>query len=171
MRVKLKLCLLLVVFLSWFNQNCTVAQEEKYIGLFLYNFSKYYNWNEANGDFIIQVLGHKAVYDELARIAKGKMVGNQRIVVKSVTLETISDSHMFFVGHWKSRYMEDVKRKLAGRRPTLIITEKEGMLQQGAAVNFIIFNGEIKFEISLSNVPKGINVDPRIKKLALRVVD
>ena len=51
------------------------SQEEKYIGLFVYNFTKYFDWPESAkaGDFIIEVIGHQSVYDELARITKDEI--------------------------------------------------------------------------------------------------
>ncbi|MBN1597177.1 MAG: YfiR family protein [Bacteroidales bacterium] len=150
------------------------AQEEKYIGLFVYNFTKYFNWPESmkKGDFVMQVIGHKSVYDELVRLTAGKKIGNQNIVVKHLTsIEELRRSHIIFIGHWQSKYLQDVLNSV-GNYPVLIITEMEGMLDQGSAINFIIRDGTIKFEMSTSNVIKHqLKTDPRIRELAYKVVD
>jgi hypothetical protein len=150
------------------------AQEEKYIGLFLYNFTKYFDWPEStkSGDFVIQILGHKSVYEEMTRLTAGKKIGNQNIVIQNVSsLEDITKCQIVFVGHWQSRIISDVIGKI-GNYPTLIITEMEGMLDQGSAINFIIRDGTIKFEMKMTNVSSHqLKSDQRIRELAYRVVD
>ena len=46
-----------LVFLFISGLHSAKAQEEKYIGLFVYNFTKYFDWpeNTKTGDFKIQV--------------------------------------------------------------------------------------------------------------------
>ena len=150
------------------------AQEEKYIGLFVYNFTKYFDWPESmkTGDFVIEVMGHQSVYDELLKITSGKKVGSQNIVLRSIlSPDKIGKCHIMFVGHWQSRFLPDVITKI-GTTPTLIISEMEGMLDKGSAINFVIREGNIKFEMSTVNVQKRqLKIDPRIRELALKVID
>lgn len=151
------------------------AQEEKYIGLFVYNFTKYFDWPESSktGDFIIEVIGHKSVADELSRLTTGKKLGNQSIVVRH--LDNVAGmsgrAHIVFVGHWQSRFMADVISRV-GNNAVLLITEMEGMLSKGSAINFIIRDGAIKFEMKASNVAAyNLKTDQRIRELAYRVLD
>jgi hypothetical protein len=150
------------------------AQEEKYIGLFIYNFTKYFDWPDAtkSGDFTIQVLGHKSVHDELVRLTAGKKVGSQDVIIQEPSsVQDIKPCQMVFIGHWQSRLLPDILGKI-GDNPTLIITEMEGMLDQGSAINFVIREGTIKFEVKTSNATRRqLKVDPRIRELAFRVVD
>jgi len=172
MRKVISISLLMLLGLS-VNQHVR-AQEEKYIGLFVYNFTKYFDWpeNSKSGDFVIQVIGNKSVYDELVRLTRGKKVGSQDLVIKNVTNPlTIEKSQIIFVGHWQSRHLPTVLNRI-GNHPTLIITEMEGLLEQGSAINFIIREGSIKFELKTSNVQKHqLKTDPRIRELAYKVVD
>jgi len=155
-------------------QSSLLAQEEKYIGLFIYNFTKYFDWPETTktDNFVIQVLGHKSVYDELLRLTSGKKVGNQNIIIQNLTtIQEISKSQIIFVGHWQSRLLPDVMSKM-GNYPTLLVTEMEGLLDQGAAINFVIRDGTIKFEMKMDNLSNHqLKTDPRIKELAYRVID
>lgn len=167
--IKLSLiCLFLMGTISLY------AQEEKYIGLFIYNFTKYFDWpdNTKTGNFTIEVLGHKSVADELTRLTAGKSVGSQPIVVKNLnSVDQLGKSQILFIGHWQSRMIADILSKGAVNN-TLIITEAEGLLVQGSAINFIIRDNTIKFEMDMSNATdKGVKVDPRIRELAYKVID
>jgi hypothetical protein len=150
------------------------AQEEKYIGLFIYNFTKYFDWpeNSKNSDFVIQILGHKSVFDELTRLTAGKKVGTQNIVLQNIsTVQEVTKSQIVFIGHWQSRVLPDVVTKIENG-PTLLITEMEGMLDKGAAINFIIRDGTIKFEMKMANVNSHqLKTDQRIRELAYKVIE
>lgn len=150
------------------------AQEGKYIGLFVYNFTKYFDWpeNMKTGNFTIEVLGHKSVFDELLKLTSGKSVGNQPIVIKNLnSVDQVGESHILFIGHWQSRMISDLLKKTNGNN-TLVISESEGLLSQGSAINFVIRDNNIKFEINMSNARnKGLKIDPRIRELAFKVVD
>ena len=78
---------------------------------------------------------------------------------------------MVFVGYWNSKYFTEILSRLENQ-PALIITEMENMLDKGSAINFIIRDGTIKFEMKTSNVQAHhIKSDQRIRELAYRVVD
>ncbi len=150
------------------------AQEEKYIGLFVYNFTKYFDWpeNMKTGDFVIEVLGHESVYNELLKITANKKIGYQNIVVKNaLSPGSIEKCHIMFIGHWQSRHLPVILNKLENH-PSLIITEMEGLLEKGSAINFVIREGTIKFEIKTSNITSHkLKTDPRIRELAYKVLD
>jgi len=168
-RLHLSLFLLFFVFIA-----NGYAQEEKYIGLFVYNFTKYFDWPESakTGDFKIIVLGHPSVYEELTRLCAGKKVGTQNIIIKNVnTAEEVGNCNILFVGHWHSRLLPDIITKM-GNQPTLLITEMEGMLDKGSAINFVIRDGTIKFELKSSNLQShNLKTDQRIRELAYKVID
>ncbi len=150
------------------------AQEEKYISLFLYNFTKHFDWpaQYKSGDFTIDVIGHESVFVKLKELTATKKVGNQDIVVRNYTdVSTIGKCHILFLGHWHSRYLPQVLEKV-GNKATLIVTEKEGLINEGSAINFIIKEGTIKFEFKKSNALKyGLKFDPRIIEMAETVYD
>ena len=168
-----KVFLLVILFVS-FQFYTLSAQEEKYICLFIYNFTKHFDWPDEvkSGDFIIQVLGHKSVYSQLKEFTSTKKVGNQNIVVRGITdISEIARCHIMFVGHWQSRLLDDILDKI-GNHPTLIVTEKEGLLELGSAINFIVMEGTIKFEFKKSNASKhNLKFDPQIIQMAVKVVD
>jgi hypothetical protein len=106
------------------------------------------------------------------KITANKKIGQQTIAVKHpATPESVGKCHMIFIGHWQSRHLPTILNKI-GNHPSLIISEMEGMLEKGSAVNFVIREGSIKFELKLSNISKqNIKTDPRIRELAYKVFD
>lgn len=157
------------LFIGIFTSIYLNAQEEEYISLYIYNFVKYFDWPESAkyGDFSIEVLGHQSVYLKLKEISAGKKIGNQNIVVKNYTnLEQMGKPHIIFVGYWHSRLLPEVIKRI-GNTPTLIITEKEGLTKLGSAINFIIIDNEIKFELAKKNATSHkLKIDPRLGQLA-----
>ena len=165
---------LLVILFVTFQIISLKAQEEKYISLFIYNFTKHFDWPDAakTGDFVIQVIGHKSVFFELEEFTATKKVGNQNIAIRGISdISQIGKCHILFVGHWQSKFLPEITGKI-GNYPTLVVTEKEGLLEQGSAINFIIMGGSIQFEFKKSNASKyGLKFDPQIVKMAVKVFD
>ena len=149
--------------------NTSEAQEEKYISLFLYNFTKHFDWPEEyrSGDFIIDVMGHESVFLELKELTAYKKVGDQNIVIRHYpNASVIGKCHILFIGHWQSRFLPQIINMVANRS-TLIVTEKEGLINEGSAINFLIKDGAIKFEFKKSNALKyGLKFDPQIVNMA-----
>ncbi len=152
-----------------FQINNVEAQEEKYISLFLYNFTKHFDWPEEykSGDFVIDIIGHESVFIKLKELTASKKVGSQDIVVRNYPdITTLGKCHILFVGHWQSRFLPQILDKISNRA-TLVVTEKEGLINEGSAINFIIKDGIIKFEFKKSNAQKyGLKYDPRIIEMA-----
>lgn len=142
-----------------------MGQEENYISLYLLNFTRYIEWPEEQrkGNFVIEVLGHVSVYEKLKDVVDGKMAGSQPIEVRNyMTVEDMGEPHIMFVGHWQSRQMKEVISRLAGKS-TLVVAENEGMLDQGAAINFVIRDGKIQYEFKKDNaLNRGLSVSSRL---------
>jgi hypothetical protein len=148
------------------------AQEENYISLYLQNFTRYIEWPEdkRNGKFVIEVLGHASVYEKLKERMSGKKVNNQPVELRNYMEASKAGSpHIMFVGHWKSRQMPQVLEQL-GQQPTLIVTEKEGMIKKGAAINFVIREGKINFEFNRDQaLERGLRMSSRLNELGIAV--
>ena len=149
-RLVLFVSLFLVVFIHSF------AQEENTIAIYIYNFTRYieYPADETSGDFIIDVIGHKSVFEKLKDITNGRVVGKRNIVVRFLeSTNNITKSQILFVGFWQSANMAKVIEKVADAH-TLIISEKDGLIDAGSGINFVIRNSSIKFEIKRANIVK-----------------
>ena len=147
------------------------AQEENFISISIYNFTRNIDWpqSSATGNFIIDIIGHKSVYDKLKDLTAGRKVGNQNIEVRYLeSISQITQSNILFIGFWQSKDMGKAIEKV-GKNPTLIIAEKDGMIDAGAGINFVIRNGAIKFEIKRANIEQyGLSVGDGLINLAYK---
>ncbi len=175
MSTRLIKILLSTVLVSFFFLSNSQAQEEKYITLYVYNFTKYIEWPDEykGGDFVIDVLGHTSVYEKLNKMLKDKSRSGQQFVVNDPSgIEEIdSNCHILFIGHWQSNKLEQALKKV-GNQGTLVITEKGGMLNQGSNINLVINQNKIMYEVKKSSLEKsGLSYSIDLTSLAHRVLD
>lgn len=123
---------------------------------YLMNFTKYIEWpgNYKEGSFVIGVLGSSSLVDELNKMAATKKVGLQNIEVKNFSSPSaVSKCHVLYVTPEMSTSLRDVLGKIKGQS-TLVVTEKSGMAKQGAAINFLVLDNKLKFELNKNNAEK-----------------
>lgn len=148
------ICLLFYLgFVSW---HIAGAQNEKFKALFMYNFTKYIEWpaSQRSGDFVIGVLGNSPMVKELEIIAGKQKVGSQTIVVKVfASVEAIENCHILYLPPSKGSALGQALTKLSGKN-TLVITDKDGLAQQGAGINYVMDGDKIKYEVSKTNIEK-----------------
>lgn len=150
----------------------THGQEAKYKSVFMYNFTKHFEWpvSYRSGNFVIGIIGNPMIISELEKVTSGKKVGNQPIVIERYKDATeIGKCHILFLPSNKSKDIGMVVQKI-GAAPTLVVSEKDGLAQQGAAINFIIQAGKIKFELNKNIVTKqGLKISSYLETLAIVV--
>jgi YfiR/HmsC-like len=137
--------------------------------LFIYNFSRLIEWpaNYRTGDFIIGVLGTTEVAGELETYTKGKKVGAQSIqIMRYKTPAEIQQCHILFVPFVRTKQLPEVMASL-GTKSTLVIAEKTGALSEGAAINFVILEDKMKFELKPENANKcGIKFSAKLQEMS-----
>lgn len=167
---RLKFLLIGVLVLFSFSAR---AQETKFIALYLYNFTKYVDWPQEHkqGEFVIGVVGSSQVYNELLQLAQGKPVGTQTITVKSFrSVDEVTGCHILFLSEANSRRVDQAVARV-GQSAPLLVTQLEGATLQGSAINFVIRDQTMKFELKKSNATKfGLRVHSRLDNLAI-VID
>jgi hypothetical protein len=144
------------------------GQDAKFTALFITNFARYIEWpsEQSRGDFVVTVLGNDQVTEELKIIAEKTMVGEQRLVIrKCLTTEALEKSHIIYVAPEKSECLAGVLEKF-GSGPTLIVTNKKGLAQAGAAINLAMIAGKQRYEINPASLKKsGLGAKPVLFKL------
>jgi hypothetical protein len=137
--------------------------------LFIYNFSRLIEWpaNYRTGDFVIGILGTAEVAGELETYTKGKKVGVQNIqVIRYKTLEEIQQCHILFIPFVRTKQLPLIVTAMTNKS-TLIITEKAGALTEGSAINFVVLNDRMKFELKPENANKyGIKFSAKLQEMA-----
>lgn len=137
--------------------------------LFIYNFSRLIEWpaNYRTGNFVIGILGNAEVAGELETYTKGKKVGAQNIqVIRYKTPEEIQQCHILFIPFVRTKQLPQIVSAV-NNKSTLIITEKSGALNEGSAINFVILNDRMKFELKPENANKyGIKFSAKLQEMS-----
>ncbi len=168
----MKKCLL--IFLAIMAGGIAIGQTgiPRAQSMFIYNFSRLIEWPASykSGEFVIGVLGNSTVFDELETFTASKKVGNQDIsVVRFRDPAEITNCHILFVSFGKSNKMGEVLTKV-GNRSTLIIGEKNGLVSSGAAINFVIEQDKLKFELKVDHAKSnGLKVSSSLQNMAILV--
>lgn len=131
-----------------------LAQDNRFKSLYIYNFTKYIEWpNELRtGDFIITIVGASPLYKDLILLGTHKTVGTQKIKVSKVaTLDEVKDCHLLYLTTSNSNMLDAALAKFSSK-PILIVTDKPGLIDKGASINYVEIGGKLKFEISKKNI-------------------
>ncbi len=165
--------IVLVMIISGFIGLMSNAQTgiAKAQAMFIYNFSRLIEWPASykTGSFVIGVLGTGEITSELESYTIGKRVGAQEIVVKQYRDPgEVDKCHILFVTFAKTKNLGELVSSL-GNKSTLIITEKNGAVIEGSAINFLVVGDKLKFEINQGNATKyGIKYSAKLTEMAYK---
>lgn len=160
-------------FLLGFQQPNTYDTNAKIKAVFIYNFTKYFEWpsNKKTGNFIIYIVGkNENLLNELKSLAARKKVGNQDIeVVNTQTYDPEISANMVYLLPEFSKSIGTVNGK-AKSKGVLVISETANGAKVGAAINFLVIESKQKFEYSKNNAVKaGLKANDDFKALAINV--
>lgn len=138
--------------------------------VFVYNFTRLIEWpaEYKTGDFTIGVIGSGEVFNELKNYTNSKMVGAQAIkIVKFNAPADVTKCQIIFVGYGKTKDIPEIVTKLGGAS-TLIVSENKTAIEKGAAINFVIVDDKLKFELKLSNASSlGLKIHSNLENMAI----
>jgi hypothetical protein len=118
--------------------------------MMLFNFTKYVQWpdHDADGEFVIGVIGNTDVYNTLNGWYGGKQKGSKTYVIRKFnSAAEVSDCHVLFIDRGKSGEFDAVSNKVKGKG-TLVITDKNGLGEKGSGINFKTVDNKLKFELN-----------------------
>ena len=168
-----KKCLSLI-FIFAFGGISSIAQnqerESNLKAAFIYNFTKYIDWNSSISDrFIIGIIGTSQVYDALAEIAQDKTVNGKKIVIKKFAKpDDLTFCNILFIPANNAFSLTNILARLD--RGTLTISEQDGFAEIGTAFNFVIVHDKLKFEANVNSInAAGLKASSQLLKLAIIV--
>jgi hypothetical protein len=148
------------------------AQKEKFHSIFIYNFSKYVKWpdDQSSGKFVIGVFGNSSIRNDLEAMASAKKVNGVSIVVKQFNSTAgIDECNILYVSSTESERISEIIQATSSK-PVLVVTDKPGMANKGAAINFVEQEGKVKFELNQQNAEsRGLKVSGSLSSLAILV--
>ncbi len=164
--------LLIASILIYINQTYAQTDLSRAQSMFIYNFSRLIEWpaNYKTGPFVIGIVGNSPIVGELKTYTAGKSVGSQPIMIKTFKeIADISACHILYVPFSETRQLPNILPQLASKN-TLIITEKNGAIEQGAAINFVVIGDKLKFELSPANATKyDIKISSKLNEMAYKI--
>jgi hypothetical protein len=172
MKRALQIILLTTVIAFVFQTNEVKAQRPTYQlhSMLIFNFIKYIEWpaEAKSGDFIIAVYGDDDVYDELNKLYGGKSVKGQSVKVLNINkLDQLKQAHLIYLADNKSSDFDEVLSVALGKA-TLLITDRNGLGEKGANINFKTVGGKLKFEINEAAFSKNsLKVSSQLVSMAI----
>ena len=155
---------------SHFQEVPTEAEEYALKAVFIYNFTKYIEWQPYsmdNDEFVISVLGPSPVIKPLLEIAATKTVKGKKIIIRQFySPDDIRFTHILFISQKNTSTLYSVLSKVS--KGTLTIGERDGAALEGAAFNFVIINNKLKFEANTDAITlAGLKASSELLKLAI----
>ncbi len=140
---------------------------------FLYRFAGCVDWPPdalSQPMFTIAVLDADAVAEELGRMLPDRTIKNLPSQVRAIhSVSEAAGAQMLYVGPAFSGELAELIASLKAQ-PVLIVTDREHALDEGSAVNFMLVDRRVRFEISLPAAAQaGLKVGSALLSVAARV--
>lgn len=141
----------------------------------IYRLTNYVEWPDAafagpGAAFGIGIAGADQLAAELTEFAAGRRVLNRPLAVRRRTAgpDPFKDVQLLFIGREESAQLASIIR--AAPPNALIVTESENALRHGSVVNFVIVDGQVRFEVSLEAAQKrNLRLSSRLLSVAQAV--
>jgi hypothetical protein len=137
---------------------------------FLYQFALNNNWpaQSRKGKFIVAVYGNNEVFQQLKEKYGSKPIGSQVMeIVQILEPNAEQNYHILFVDKSKKNELPRINKEFKDRN-TLIVTNWDGALTQGAHINFKTMDGNIRYELS-QNAMEAHKITPGQKIIQWKV--
>lgn len=169
---RLVACALSVLALSPGAQAQSLP-EDAVKAAFLYRFADYVEWPAPalqGASFTIAVLDDELVASDLAKILASHRIKDHPSRVRVAhRLADIADAQMVFIAAGDPDAHRRLIQQLNGY-PILIVTDEANGLDEGSAVNFLLIDRRIRFEISLTAAShQGLRISSDLLSVATRV--
>lgn len=167
---------LIVLFIAMTGLKPALADsntaEYRVKAAFLYNFSKFVEWPAiALGDkdkpFVIGVCGEDPFGSDLNKTVEGKTVeGRPYSIRRFRRAADVGPCHILFISESERSRAAKIIDGLQNAH-TLVVGDTDGFIQRGGAVNFIIEDRKVRFEINPEAISRaGLKVSSKLLALA-----
>lgn len=157
-------------------QTDATAAEYRIKAAFLLKFLDFVDWpptavDHADAPFLIGVLGSRSLGDALDLAAAGRRVNGHPVRVHTLGRdEAAAGLQMLFVGRAEASRVAAIASTTNGQ-PLLLVTESESALAQGAAINFVVIDDKVRFDVSLRSAERaGLKISARLLAVARTVM-
>lgn len=131
----------------------TAPRESAVKAAFLMKFGTFVDWppealRRPDEPLVIGILGDDAVHADLEQLAQGRSVNGRPLVARRLREPPGPGErvHILFLAAQNESRLRDLLARTAG--PVLVVTQAENGLALGAALNFVLEQGRVRFEAS-----------------------
>jgi hypothetical protein len=142
--------------------------ERRVKAAYIYRFTGYVQWPAAawpgaDSPMVIGVWANDDLADDLTRLVAGRTVEGRRIEVHRFgDPDSPGKIHMLFVAKERTARLPEALAS-PQLRSALIVTESAKALELGSAINFVIVDGQVRFELSPEAAEqRGLKVSSRL---------
>ena len=175
MKFKPYRAILIIIFLIFIAGNVlsqTAIKEDDLKAAFIYNFTKFVQWPDFDSieTFHITVLGNSGIIDPLKKLEGTKQVNKKNIIVSFITdISEIDKTQILFISEPETQEIDSITKRLENRN-VLMVSDTKGMASKGTAINFVLIEGKLKFELNTSVCEEAeLKVSSQLQKLAILV--
>lgn len=142
---------------------------------FLYKFGDFVEWPpqafaDAAAPLVVGVLGSDALAGALERLVTQRSVQGHPVTVRRLRRgEPLAGVHILFA-HATDAELRTLLAS-AGGQPVLVVTDSEGGLGAGSAINFVVEDERVRFDIAVPAAERaGLRISSRLLSVARRVI-
>jgi hypothetical protein len=150
-------------------------QEEDVKAAFLYKFPAYVEWRpgtfeQPSSPIVIGVTGDDAVAESLRALVAGRKAGERPVQIRQLAPGAFPvGMHLLFVGRAASSHVPRLA-PMAASQGVLLVTDYQGALDDGSAINLLVIDHRVRFEVSLDATERaGLKLSSRMLAVALWV--
>ncbi|HEX4050033.1 MAG TPA: YfiR family protein [Steroidobacteraceae bacterium] len=146
--------------------------EDAVKAIFLYRFAGYVQWpmTDAQTNFVLAVMGADDVAARLqSLLADHPIHGLPAEVHRIHGLKSLGTAQVLYIGPDYDGNLAALTARLRGR-PVLVVTDRDGALDTGSVVNFLMQSGHVRFEVSMVAARQaGLTISSELLAVAQRV--
>jgi len=171
-RVLLALCILYGYASGDSGHALATYSEDAVKAAFVYRFAGYVKWPDEvlpPDKFTIAVLGEGEVAANLQALSAGRTLLNRPVQVRQVaSIRQADGAQILYVGNDRRSLLHMLRPGPA--RGTLVVTDADGALAAGSAINLLVIEHRVRFEISLEAAQQaGLKISSDLLALAVQV--
>jgi hypothetical protein len=148
--------------------NPQVLPEDQIKAGFLFNFTRFVEWNQTafaapDSPLLLCVLDDSAMADLLTGAAAGRIVNGRSVAVRPVKpADELRSCQVLFLSAPDERKAERILTSVKGK-PVLTVGESPGFIQAGGLVNFSVQDNKIRLELDLDSANRaGLKISAKL---------
>lgn len=143
---------------------------------YLYKFLAFIDWPpqafaRTDAPLVIGVLGANPLADELAQVVATRQASGRPVAVRRLRAgDGLTELHVLFVARSEAARLPGIVAA-ARELPLLVVTELDDAMPSGSAINFVVVEDKVRFDVALAVAEKAnLRISARLLTVARKVM-